>query len=200
MAKKSQSGNTLENNMKSTSETSNKMYKGETKEQSLDQLFEKVLKDAHSCEKQLVEALDELSKEAYAEELQDAFKEHKEQTQRHVERIEKICDRLRIEDVDSETCKVVETMVEVTKDIINEYDKGPVRDSALIIAAQKVEHFEIALYGSLCELADVLGHHKVIDILERTLDEEKMTDNHLSDIARDVNDEAFEMSQELQES
>jgi ferritin-like metal-binding protein YciE len=71
---------------------------------------------------------------------------------------------------------------------------SPVRDSALIIAAQKVEHYEIATYGSLCELCDVLGYPKLSDLLGRTLDEEETTDNELSELAQDVNDEAHEMS------
>jgi len=202
MARKSQSS-TLENNMNGNKNVSENGNSGKTKtdsKQTLDGLFEKVLKDAYSCEKLLVDALSEMAKASYSEELQDAFKEHQEETQRHAERIEKVFDRLRIDRSQEESCKVVETLVEVSKKITDEYEKGPVRDSALIISAQKVEHFEIALYGSLCELADVLGHHKVLDILERTLEEEKMADEHLTDIAKEVNDEACELSGELQES
>jgi ferritin-like metal-binding protein YciE len=70
-----------------------------------------------------------------------------------------------------------------------------VRDSALIIGAQKIEHYEIAAYGSLCELADVLGEDKIHDLLGRTLDEEEDTDQILTEIAQNVNDEAFEMSE-----
>jgi ferritin-like metal-binding protein YciE len=71
-----------------------------------------------------------------------------------------------------------------------------VRDSALIIGAQKIEHYEIASYGSLCELADVLGHSRIADILHRTLEEEEDTDRNLTSIATHVNDEACEMSEE----
>jgi ferritin-like metal-binding protein YciE len=69
-----------------------------------------------------------------------------------------------------------------------------VRDSALIIGAQKIEHYEIACYGSLCELAEVLGFHKVADVLDRTLEEEEDTDSLLTEIAEEVNDEALELS------
>jgi len=203
MARRSQS-NTLENNMNNTTKgmpgSNNNGSKEKTEnKQTLNGLFEKALREAYSCEKQLIDVLAEMAKNAYSEELQDAFKEHKEQTQRHLERIEKIYDRLHIASDQEETNKVIETLFEIGKKVITEYEKSPLRDSSLIIVAQKVEHVEIALYGSLCELADVLGYHKVIDILERTLEEEKMTDERLTDIAREVNDEAFEMAEELQE-
>ena len=92
-----------------------------------------------------------------------------------------------------ETCEAMEGLIKENKEIISEFDRSPARDSALIIGAQKVEHYEIASYGSLCELADVLGMQKVCDILDRTLEEEEDTDRDLTDIARHVNDEAAEM-------
>jgi ferritin-like metal-binding protein YciE len=159
--------------------------------ESLKKIFEELLKDTYSAEKQLIKALPDLSKAAYNEQLQDAFENHFEQTKRHAERLEKIFDRLRI-DKNGEDCEAMEGLVKEGKEIIEKHEKGITRDVALIIAAQKVEHYEIAAYGSLLELADVLGLNKIADSLERTLNEEKDTDELLSDIAQDVNDEAYE--------
>lgn len=161
--------------------------------ESLKKIFEELLQDTYNAEKQIVKALPELARAAYNEQLQDAFEDHLEQTKRQVERLEKIFDRLRI-DKGNETCEALEGLVKEAKEIIDEHEKSITRDVALIIAAQKVEHYEIAAYGSLVELADVLGLNRTADILERTLLEEKDADCILSEIAQDVNDEAFEES------
>jgi len=163
--------------------------------QSLEDLFENNLKDIYSGEKQLVEALPKVAEAAYNEDLQDAFREHLEQTRKHVERLEKIFGRLGIEKGEEEKCLAMEGLIKECNRTIEEFEESPVRDSALIIGAQKIEHYEIAAYGSLCELADVLGISGALNLLERTLDEEETTDKNLTDIAKDINDEAFEMSQ-----
>jgi ferritin-like metal-binding protein YciE len=100
---------------------------------------------------------------------------------------------------ESEKCVAMEGLIEETKKIIQEYPRGAVRDAALIIGAQKIEHYEIASYGSLCELCDVLGEERLGDLLGRSLEEEEETDELLSDIAQDVNDEAAEMSMQREE-
>ncbi|MFL5752015.1 MAG: ferritin-like domain-containing protein [Bacteroidia bacterium] len=166
---------------------------------TLEDLFEEELKDIYSAEKQLVEALPDLAKAAHNEELEEAFSRHLEQTKKHVERIEKIFDRLQINKEEEEKCYAMEGLIEEGQRIIQDFEEGPVRDSALIIASQKVEHYEIAAYGSLCELADVLGYDKICSILDRTLEEEESTDALLTDIAQDVNDEAHAMSEEEEE-
>lgn len=166
---------------------------------TLEDLLEAELKDTYSAEKQLVEALPEMAKAAYSEDLADAFNHHLEETKRHVERLEKIFDRLHIEKKEDEKCLAMEGLIKEGKRIITEFEEGPVRDAALIIAAQKVEHYEIAAYGSMCELADVLGYDKIASILDRTLEEEESTDSMLTEIAQDVNDEAHEMSAEEEE-
>ncbi|HEY1040951.1 MAG TPA: ferritin-like domain-containing protein [Bacteroidia bacterium] len=160
----------------------------------MEHLFEEELKDVYSAEKQLIEALPKMVKAAYSEDLKDAFENHLQQTKRHVERIEKVMDRLRIEH-EEEKCMAMEGLIKENEKVIEEFDASHVRDSALIIGAQKVEHYEIASYGSLCELADVLGYSKIADLLGRTLDEEERTDKLLSMIAQDVNDDAYEMSE-----
>jgi ferritin-like metal-binding protein YciE len=166
---------------------------------SLKTLFQKELGYAYSCEKQLVDALGEMAKACENEELQDAFTKHQQETQRHVERLEKIHSRLQVENQE-ESCEVITSLIESGKKVIEEYAENPtVRDSAIIIIAQKVEHFEIALYGSLYELADVLGYNQAADLLERTLKEEKQTDKTLTEIAYDINDQAYEMSEQHME-
>lgn len=173
---------------------------GQKKQKTLQELFEEGLKDVYSAEKQLVEALPEMAKAADSEDLQDAFTRHLQETKRHAERIEKIMDKFGIDKTEEKTCEAMKGLVKEGQQIIEEFESGPVRDSALIIGAQKVEHYEIAAYGSLCELADVLGYAKAGEILGRTLQEEESTDQMLTDIAMDVNDEAYESSFEMEDN
>jgi ferritin-like metal-binding protein YciE len=182
----------------STSENKNKTSKADkvSKEKSntLDNLFEEGLKDIYSAEKQLIEALPKMARASYSEDLKDAFTQHLEETKFQAQRLEKIFTRLRIDKTEKKKCEAMAGLIEEGKQIIENFEEGPVRDSALIIGAQKVEHYEIATYGSLCELADVLGYGKIRDILGQSLEEEETTDHTLSDIAQPVNDEAYEIS------
>lgn len=168
--------------------------KNQQKGKDLNALLESGLKDIYSAEKQLVEALPEVIQALDSDELEDAVNEHLEQTKKHVSRLEKIMERLRIPTDSAEPCEAMKGLIEEARKTIQEFERGPIRDSALIIGAQKIEHYEIAVYGSLCELSDVLGQHRTCDLLEKTLIEEKMTDEKLSEIAQTVNDEALEMS------
>ena len=170
------------------------------KEQTLEGIFKDGLKDIYSAESQLLDALPKMVKAAYSEELQDAFSKHLEETKRHVERLEKVFNRLDIDKSDIEKCKAMEGLIEEVNKIIGEYDENPVRDSALIIGTQKIEHYEIASYGSLCELADVLRQPQIKTILGRTLDEEEITDEDLTALAQSINDEAYDMVQTEKES
>ena len=168
--------------------------KSEKKKKTLEDLFEENLKDIFSAEKQLLSALPEMVQAAESEELQDAFADHLEQTKRHVTRLEKIFSRLGINTSSVEKCAAMEGLIKECKKTIAEFEENAARDSALIIGAQKIEHYEIAAYGSLCELADVLGHAKIMDMLGQTLDEEEKTDKFLTEIAEDINDDAYELS------
>ncbi len=165
--------------------------KSKSGKESLKKIFEELLQDTYSAEQQLIKALPELAKAAHNEDLQDAFENHLQQTKKQAERLEKVFSRLQI-DKNGEKCKAMEGLIEEGQKIIKEHEDGVTRDVALIIASQKVEHYEIAAYGSLVELADVLGLDNIADVLERTLNEEKETDELLSEIAQDVNDEAYE--------
>jgi ferritin-like metal-binding protein YciE len=163
---------------------------------NLYELFKKELKSAYSGETQLVEALPEFAQAADNEDLEQAINEHLEQTKKHVSRLEKVFERLGISKNEVEKCMNMESLIEGGKKIAQEIDRGPIRDSALIVGAQKIEHHEIAAYGSLCELADVLGEDRIGDLLGRTLEEEEDADKLLTDIAKDVNDEAYELTEQ----
>src|ERR1700741_99531 len=187
---------TKKNQLTSDSDMKNSKENKSKSNKTLDDLFEDGLKDIYSAEKQLIEALPEMAKAADSEDLHDAFTKHLQQTKRHAERIEKVFERMEIDKTAEKKCDAMEGLIKENKKIIEEFDKGPVRDSALIIGAQKAEHYEIASYGSLCELADVLGYTKIAEILDRTLAEEEETDDHLTYLAQGINDEAYEMKSE----
>lgn len=164
------------------------------KPNTLHHLFEENLQDIYDAEQQLVEALPEMAEAAESDDLREAFFNHLEETKEQVKRLEKIFSRLNI-DKGNITCEAMQGLIEEGRNVINEFEESSVRDSALIIGAQKIEHYEIATYGSLCELADVLGLNKTKKILGESLEEEKNTDELLTDIAQDVNDEACELSE-----
>lgn len=168
-------------------------------EQTLHTLLEKGLLDIYSAEKQLVEALPEVIQAVDNEELEDAINTHLEQTRKQVQRLEKAFERMGLQPESGEKCMAMEGLIGETRKTIREFQRSPVRDAALIIGAQKIEHYEIAVYGSLCELADVLGDDRLGDLLGRTLEEEEEADELLSEIAKDVNDEAAESSMHEEE-
>lgn len=155
------------------------------------QLFMDELKDIYWAEKHLVKALPKMQKAASTAELVDAFAEHLEQTKGHVSRLEEIFELLGARAV-AKKCEAMEGLVSEAQELITEEDAGSVLDAGLIIAAQKVEHYEIAAYGSLRTLANKMGHSDAAEILEQTLDEEKETDSLLTQIAESkVNEEAL---------
>jgi ferritin-like metal-binding protein YciE len=162
---------------------------------SLEDLFIEGLLDVYSAEKEIESSLPELTDAAWHEELYSAFRLHTRETAEHISRLEKIFSQLNVSTRLAERCPAVEGLVKEARKIIDEYEKGAVRDSALIIAAQKIEHYEIACYGSLCELSDVLGYWNICDLLGRTLDNEEKTDLSLSEIAVAVNDHAHQMNE-----
>ena len=149
------------------------------------------LKDIYWAEKHLIKALTKMEKNATAAALKQAFADHRGVTEGHITRLEDVFGLLKQKPV----AKKCEAMAGITKegdDIISETEKGTeTRDVGLIFAAQKVEHYEIATYGSLAELARTLGLQKVSEILDKTLTEEKEADEALSKLAvRSINEEA----------
>jgi len=192
MSGKSQSGNSSQSGMGQSS-YGNTMMEG-AEENSLEKVFEKLLKDIYTAELELVDALPKVIEATYEEDLEDAIKDHLEETKRQVKRLEKIFAQLRIDKEDSEISAPISELIGETTKIISEFESGPVRDSALIIAAQKIEHYEIAAYGSLRTLADVLGLEQIGDVLDRTLEEEKAADELLSELAEEINEMACDYS------
>lgn len=154
-------------------------------EQEMKELFIDELKDLFNAENQLVKALPKMAKASEYPELKAGFEEHLEQTKRHVERLESIFAKLD-ENPKGKKCKGMEGLIEEGKEAIDEYE-GPVRDAALIGGAQRVEHYEIAAYGTVIAMAQQLGKSEFADLLEQTLEEEKETDKKLTAISEKVN-------------
>jgi ferritin-like metal-binding protein YciE len=156
---------------------------------SLKDLLIDQLKDIYSAEKQLVKALPKMAKAAANPDLKQGFTDHLEETKQHVARLEDIFTQLEASSR-GKTCKAMEGLVEEGAEAI-ELDGPPgVRDAALIAAAQRVEHYEIASYGTVRALAEKLGEDDIAETLQTTLDEEGATDEKLTEIAATVNDEA----------
>jgi ferritin-like metal-binding protein YciE len=144
------------------------------------------LKDLYSAENQLVKALPKMAKAATSDELREAFEEHLEQTETHAQRLEQIGKQLG-ESMKGKKCKAMEGLVEEGKEVLEEDMESGIRDLALIGAAQRVEHYEIAGYGTARTLAEISGEDKVAKILQETLDEEGETDKKLTEIAMELN-------------
>ena len=151
------------------------------------------LKDIYWAEKHIVTTLPKMQKAATSEELKNAFGDHLEQSKTHVTRLEQAFDLLG-EKAQAKKCDAMAGIIEEGKGVIEDREKGTAtRDVGLILAAQKVEHYEISTYGGLAQLANTLGLSDVADILQQTLEEEKETDELLTQIAESgVNYEAAE--------
>ena len=157
---------------------------------SLENLFVHELKDLLSAEKQLVKALPKMAKGAASESLRSAIEEHLGQTKHHVERLEQVFSLLN-KTPRGEHCKAMEGLIEEGGDVLKEEGEPSVKDAALIGAAQRVEHYEIAAYGTARTLAELLGHDDAVGLLQQTLDEERETDETLTKLAMsEINPEA----------
>jgi ferritin-like metal-binding protein YciE len=157
---------------------------------SLEDLFVHELKDLLSAEKQLVKALPKMAKGAASEALKESIENHLEQTKVHVERLETIFEDLG-KAARAEHCKGMEGLIEEGSKLLEEDGEDMVKDAALIGAAQRVEHYEIAAYGTARALAELLGNKQAVKLLQQTLDEEKETDEKLTELATsEVNLEA----------
>lgn len=149
----------------------------------LEKFFVDQLKDMYYAEQHLVKAIPEMQKAATSEELEDAFENHLKQTERHVKRLEKVFQLLG-QKVEGKKCEAIEGLTKEAKSIISETKEGTMtRDAALIIAAQKIEHYEIASYGGLVQLAITMELHRAAELLDKTLQEEEDTDATLTQIA-----------------
>lgn len=172
-------------------------YTREENNSMLQELFTEELRDIYWAEKHLVKALPKMEKAASSEELAEAFAEHLAVTQEQVSRLEQVFE-LMGEKPRGKKCEAMEGLVKEAESVIEDTEEGTsTRDVALIIAAQKVEHYEIAAYGGLATLAKTLGKTEIKDLLGQTLDEEKETDELLTQLAENnINQSA---SQEMEE-
>jgi ferritin-like metal-binding protein YciE len=160
------------------------------KMKTLHDLFVHELKDLHSAEKQLLRALPKMAKAASSDDLKQAFESHLAETEEHVTRLDQIFEQLDISNR-GHKCKAMEGLIEEGKDLLAEDIDSEVLDAALISAAQRVEHYEIAGYGCARTFARRLGLEDIAQMLQQTLDEEGTTDQKLTDIAEShVNEEA----------
>jgi ferritin-like metal-binding protein YciE len=155
---------------------------------ALKELFVDELKDLYSAENQLIKALPKMAKAATSDDLRAGFEEHLEQTKEHARRIEEICTELG-EKPTGKKCAGMEGLIEEGKEMMGEFEDD-VLDAAVISAAQRVEHYEIAAYGTVRTYAELLGHDRAVELLEQTLGEEKETDQKLTELAGSINVEA----------
>lgn len=158
---------------------------------TLKKLYVEELRDVYNAEQQLVKALPKMAKGASSDELREALETHLEQTQGHVERLEQIFEGLD-ESPKGKTCKAMKGLVEEGSEILDEKGEESVLDAGIIAAAQKVEHYEIATYGTLRTWADLLNQEEAAELLQETLDEEGEADKLLNELAEEiVNPEAL---------
>ncbi|MCL4401320.1 MAG: ferritin-like domain-containing protein [Acidobacteria bacterium] len=159
--------------------------------ENMEDLFVTQIKDLYDAEKQLIKALPKMAKASSSERLREAFQEHLEQTRGHVERLERIFAQLG-QRPSGETCEAMEGLVEEGEEIVDEIDQSPLRDAGLIAAGNRVEHYEMAGYGSARTFAEMLGHSQAATLLEQTLQEERRADEKLTKIGEEmVNREAL---------
>jgi len=166
--------------------------------ESLQELFIDELKDLYSAETQIIKALPKMIKNANSDELRGSFEEHLQQTKGHVGRLEQIFGDLNASPR-GKKCKGMEGLIDEAKELMEEDTEPEVLDAGMISMAQRVEHYEIAGYGTVRTYAELLGMDEAANLLQQTLDEEKETDRKLSSIAESVNVEAAEMEEEDQE-
>src|ERR1700732_3930 len=145
---------------------------------TMDDLFLAQIKDLYDAEKQLVKALPKMAKAASSQELRQGFQEHLDQTKGHVSRLEQIFDQLG-QKASGTKCEGMAGLIDEGEQIVEEIEQSPLRDAGLIGAAQRVEHYEIAAYGTVKTFARMLGRSQAVTLLEQTLNEEKQTDQKL---------------------
>lgn len=160
-------------------------------EKTLDTLFHDTLKDIYYAERQILKALPKMKRGAQSPELQKAFDSHRAQTETHVERLQQIFEMLG-KRAQGKTCQAIEGIIEEGAEILEEYKGNPALDAGLIAAAQAVEHYEIARYGTLKRWAEMLGMDDAAKLLDATLKEEEKTDETLTGLAdASVNEKAM---------
>ncbi|SNV36617.1 Domain of uncharacterised function (DUF892) [Chryseobacterium taklimakanense] len=182
-AKKTGSDQSSDSDRESNTASQSQKPSETEKDGPLFKFFTDSLKDIYFAEKHILEALPKMQKAATTSELQEAFEDHYLQTQKQVSRLEKVF-KLIGEEAEGKKCEAIIGIVKEGETCIKDTEEGSMtRDAGLIIAAQKVEHYEIASYGGLAALAETLGLYDASDLLHTTLEEEEQTDIDLTDIA-----------------
>ncbi|MBV8905626.1 MAG: ferritin-like domain-containing protein [Acidobacteriia bacterium] len=154
-------------------------------ESRFEDLYRQELQDIYDAEKQIVQALPRLIAAASTAELASAFEKHLQQTREQVKRLERVFEMME-EQPANRTCEGMQGLLKEGEKLISEMEKSPILDAGLIAAAQKVEHYEISAYGTLRTMAEMLGQPDAAELLNETLDEEKTTDENLTEIAESV--------------
>ncbi|HEY4325096.1 MAG TPA: ferritin-like domain-containing protein [Mucilaginibacter sp.] len=164
---------------------------GKMRDSEFHQFFIDELKDIYWAEKHLVPALQKMQKASTSPELASAFEKHRGETQEHISRLEQAFELLGEKPV-AKTCEAMQGLIKEASSIMEDTEKGTMtRDAGLILAAQKVEHYEIATYGTLKKFAECMGHSDVVDLLNQTLENEKATDEALTQAAESsINEQA----------
>lgn len=165
---------------------------------NFEDLFCHELSDLMNAEMQLTKALPKMAKAASNPDLKKGFETHLKETEDQIEKIKKAFESIDMEP-EKVTCEAMKGLIKEGEEAIDEFEEGPLRDVALIIAAQKVEHYEIAGYGSVCTLADALGFEEAKTLLGSILEQEKATDEKLTKAAMSINEEAVEQYAEAAE-
>ena len=152
------------------------------KDKNLNDLFLDTLKDIYYAEKQILKALPKMAKAAHSDRLRAAFEKHRDETEDHVERLEKVFELID-KPARSKTCEAIQGILEEGKEIMDEYKGCEALDAGMLAAAQAVEHYEISRYGTLKKWAQQLGMKDAVGLLDQTLQEEKKTDESLTSLA-----------------
>jgi ferritin-like metal-binding protein YciE len=152
---------------------------------SLEKMFVSELKDLYSAETQITKALPKMVKAASSSELRTALENHLRETEEQVQRLEQIFEMIG-ESPKGKTCEGMKGIIEEGERTMHDAKEGPVRDEALIAGAQRVEHYEMAAYGTVRTFAERLGKQQMAQLLERTLEEEKAADKKLTDVSNSV--------------
>jgi len=152
------------------------------KSRELDALFLEALKDIYYAERKILRALPKMMRAAQSEELKQAFQQHREETEVHKERLDQVFEMIG-KRPSGKTCPAIDGIIEEGEEVIDTFKGAPALDAGLVAAAQAVEHYEIARYGTLCAWAKVLGMQDAVNVLTQTLEEEKRTDELLNQLA-----------------
>jgi ferritin-like metal-binding protein YciE len=170
-----------------------------TRKTTIEDLFIHELSDIYSAEKQITKALPKLARASTNPALAEAFESHLEETFGQIQRIDQLVEQSELKLKRRMKCIAMEGLIEESKELLDEIEKGPVLDAGLIAACQKVEHYEIAGYGTLIAMAKSLGMDDAADLLKETLAEEKAADEKLTAIAEQGGDQAATMLDEEDE-